>query len=216
MTRFFDAVGPGLWLRRRRRTTGDPAVYREQALAHKASRTQRPCGLRRPRSEEQGGCAGVGAPAGPDTYPFPAPWPFELVGGVLDLLLETADGRVERFEQGQVGLDAAADEAVGDIGSAAVAFALVLDVAGHGGQVGLTACGVDVAIPMGALADEAEAGTEQVAQPAAFFGVGVGRRQVAALEETGDGLGVLAVEAEANRSSRGKRAAIYLARELQA
>jgi hypothetical protein len=33
-----------------------------------------------------------------------------LPGGVLDLGLELADGGVERFEQGQVGLDAATDE----------------------------------------------------------------------------------------------------------
>jgi hypothetical protein len=45
----------------------------------------------------------------------------------------------------------------------------------------------------GALADQAQAGAEQVAQAAPLPGVGVGRREVAALEEPGDGLGVVAV-----------------------
>jgi hypothetical protein len=42
------------------------------------SRTQHSCGLRRPRPAEQGGCAGGGAPAGPDAQSFPGPWPFEV------------------------------------------------------------------------------------------------------------------------------------------
>src|SRR5262249_60423370 len=75
----------------------------------------------------------------------------ELVGGVLDLLLQAADGGVQGFEQGQVGLDAAADEGVGDVGGAAVAFGLVLDVAGDGGQVSLATGGVDVAVRGGPL-----------------------------------------------------------------
>jgi hypothetical protein len=50
-----------------------------------------------------------------------------------------------------------------------------------------------MAIQLGALAHEAEAGAEQVAQAAPLPGVGVGRREVAALEQAGDGLGVLAV-----------------------
>ena len=48
-----------------------------------------------------------------------------LLGGVLDVGLQAADGGIERFEQGQVGLDAAADEGVGDVGGDAAAFALV-------------------------------------------------------------------------------------------
>ena len=91
------------------------------------------------------------------------------------------------------GLDAAADEGVGDVGGDAAALALVLDVAGDGRQVGLAAGGVDVAVQLGALADQAQAGAEQVAQSASLFGVGVGEREVAALEQAGDGLGVVAV-----------------------
>src|SRR5262249_1349306 len=53
--------------------------------------------------------------------------------------------------------------------------------------------GVDVAVEMGALADQPEAGAEQVAQASALPGVGVGGREVAALEESGDGLGILFV-----------------------
>jgi hypothetical protein len=37
----------------------------------RTSRTQHACGLRRPRSAEQGGCAEEQAPAGPDTCSFP-------------------------------------------------------------------------------------------------------------------------------------------------
>jgi hypothetical protein len=114
-------------------------------------------------------------------------------GGVLDLGLEAADGGVEGFEQGQVGLDASADEGVGDVGGAAGPLALVLDVAGDGGQVGLPAGGVDVAVQVGALADEAEAGAEEIAEAPPLPGVGVGGWEGAALEESGDGLGVLAV-----------------------
>jgi hypothetical protein len=54
--------------------------------------------------------------------------------------------QVERFEQRQVGLDAAADEGVGDPRQAAGAFALVLDIVGDGRQVGLAAGRVDVAV----------------------------------------------------------------------
>jgi hypothetical protein len=114
-------------------------------------------------------------------------------GGVLDLGLEAADGGVERFEQGQVGLDAAADEGVGDVIDNGCPFTLVLDIAGDGRQVGLAAGGVDVAVEVGALADEAESGAEEIAEPSSLFGVGVGGREGAALEEAGDGLGVLAV-----------------------
>ncbi len=45
-----------------------------------------------------------------------------LPRGVFDVGLQAADGRIERFEQGQVGLDAAADEGVGDVGGDAAAF----------------------------------------------------------------------------------------------
>jgi len=54
---------------------------RLRSLGLRTSRTQHSCGLRRPRSAEQGGCAGDSAPAGPDTYTFPAPWPFEVSSG---------------------------------------------------------------------------------------------------------------------------------------
>jgi hypothetical protein len=102
-------------------------------------------------------------------------------GGVFDLGFESANGGVEGFEEGQVGLNAAADKGVGDVGGAA------------GPQVGLTAGGVDVAVEVGALAEEAQACAEQIAQAPSLLGIGVGRREVAALEEAGDGLGVLAV-----------------------
>ena len=45
----------------------------------------------------------------------------------------------------------------------------------------------------GGVADQAQAGTEQVAQAATFAWIGVGGREVAALEQAGDGLGILAV-----------------------
>jgi hypothetical protein len=53
---------PGLW----QRCWGSPAAtrlgYRGRASAPKTSRTQHPCGLRRPRSAERGGCAGGQCP----------------------------------------------------------------------------------------------------------------------------------------------------------
>src|SRR5262249_45971663 len=106
--------------------------------------------------------------------------------GVFEFGLELSDGGVEGFEQGQVGLDAAAQQGVGDVGGDGGALALVLDVAGDRGQVGLSAGGVDVAVQLGALADQAQPGAEQVAQAAALARVGVGGREVAALEEPGD------------------------------
>jgi hypothetical protein len=54
---------------------------RLRSVGLKASRIQHSCGLRRPRSAEQGGCAGDSVPAGPDTYTFPAPWPFKFASG---------------------------------------------------------------------------------------------------------------------------------------
>lgn len=83
------------------------------------------------------------------------PW-----AGVLDLGFEAADGAVERFEQGQVGLDAAAHEGIDDVGRATSALALVFDVVRDGRQVGLAAGGVDVAVEFGALTDEAQAAAE--------------------------------------------------------
>jgi hypothetical protein len=52
---------------------------------------------------------------------------------------------------------------------------------------------VDVAVEFGALADQAQAGAEEVAESSPLFGVGVGQGEVAAPEEAGDGLGVVAV-----------------------
>jgi hypothetical protein len=43
----------------------------------RTSRTQHSCGLRRPRPAGPGGCAGEQAPAGPDSRPFPVPWPVK-------------------------------------------------------------------------------------------------------------------------------------------
>src|ERR1700676_4494240 len=97
---------------------------------------------------------------------------------VLDVGFKASDGRIERFEQGQVGLDAAADEGVGDVGRDAAALALVFDVAGDGRQVGLASSGVDVAVQLGALADEAEAGAEEIAESSSLLGIGVGEREV--------------------------------------
>jgi hypothetical protein len=71
---------------------GHPAAtrlgYREQASAPDpagptTSRTQHSCGLRRPNPAGSGGCVRVRALAGPDTYSFPAPWPFEVAAGSL-------------------------------------------------------------------------------------------------------------------------------------
>jgi hypothetical protein len=73
---------PGSQQRRRRSSVGDPAVSIQGGRdswpqGPKTSRTQHACGLRRPRSAEQGGCAGEQAPAGPDTRSFPASRPVE-------------------------------------------------------------------------------------------------------------------------------------------
>ena len=87
-----------------------------------------------------------------------------LLCGLLDLRLQASDGGVQRFEQGQVGLDASPDEGVGDVGRDAAALGLVLDVAGDGGQVGLAPGGVDVAVQLGALTDQPESGSEDVAE----------------------------------------------------
>jgi hypothetical protein len=60
-------------------------------------RTQHSCGLRRPRSVEQGGCARTRAPTGPDTPSFPAPWPFQVRRAHLlsrRVQFGTAHGRV--------------------------------------------------------------------------------------------------------------------------
>src|SRR5262249_11896755 len=89
--------------------------------------------------------------------------------------------------------DATAQQGVGEVGGDGGAFALVLDVAGDRRQVGLAAGGVHVAVQLGALAHQAQPGAEQVAQAAAFARVGVGGREVAAVEEAGVGLGFLAV-----------------------
>ena len=73
---------PGGQQQGRRRFRSDPACYRLQARLRaprpRTSRTQHPCGLRRPHCAEQGGCARDSAPAGPDTHTFPVPWPFEV------------------------------------------------------------------------------------------------------------------------------------------
>jgi hypothetical protein len=65
---------PGSWQRRRRPSVGDPAVSIQggrdsRPLGPKTSRTQHACGLRRPRSAEQGGCAGERSP-GRSRYSF--------------------------------------------------------------------------------------------------------------------------------------------------
>src|SRR5207253_774284 len=53
--------------------------------------------------------------------------------------------------------------------------------------------GVDVAVQLGALADQAQAGAEQVAQAPPLLGIGVGQREIAALEQASDGLGIVAI-----------------------
>jgi hypothetical protein len=68
------------------------------------------------------------------------------------------------------------------------AFALVLDVIGHGRQVELAQGGVDVAVGAGAEAD-----AEQIAQTPAGTGIDVGLGQVAAPEEAGDGRAVMRI-----------------------
>src|SRR5262249_26279799 len=70
---------------------------------------------------------------------------------------------------------------------------LVLDVVGDGRQAGLSAGGVDVAVQVGALTDEAEAGAGQVAQAPPLLGGGGGGGGVARAQQPGGGLGVLAV-----------------------
>jgi hypothetical protein len=77
-----DAFSPGSRQRWRGHGLGDPACYRRQARPRAprppTSRTQHSCGLWRPRPAGRGGCAGGSAPAGPDTYRCPGPWPFEV------------------------------------------------------------------------------------------------------------------------------------------
>src|SRR5262249_42767729 len=60
---------------------------------------------------------------------------------------------------------------------------------GDGRQVGLAAGGVDVAVQLGPLADQTQAGAGQGAQGPPLFGIGVGQREVAAPEQGGGGLG---------------------------
>jgi hypothetical protein len=67
-------------------------------------------------------------------------------------------------------LDTTADVGVGDVAADGGAFASVLDVAGDRGPVGLAAGSVDVAVQLGALADQAQPGAEQVTQAAAARG----------------------------------------------
>jgi hypothetical protein len=79
---------PGVRQRGRGHNLGDPAWISAAGatpgpLGPRTSRTQHPCGLRRPRSAEQGGCAGSSVPAGPDTRSFPAAWPFDKRRGHL-------------------------------------------------------------------------------------------------------------------------------------
>ena len=67
----------------------------------RTNRTQPTCGLRRPRSAEQGGCARSSVLAGPDTHRFPAPWPFKvrrahLPEGEGPVRLGSRTGRVVR------------------------------------------------------------------------------------------------------------------------
>src|SRR5262249_54465108 len=119
-------------------------------------------------------------------------------GGVVDLLLESADGGVERFEQGQVDLDAAADEGVGDIGGGGGAVGRVLYVVGGGGGGGPVGGGGGGGGRGGGRAGGGGGGgggggAEQVGQAPPLLGVGVGGREVAAAQQPGDGLGVLAV-----------------------
>jgi hypothetical protein len=116
-----------------------------------------------------------------------------LVGGELDVFLQSADGRIERFEQRQVGLDAATDAGVVDVRGDGGSFGLVFDVVGDGRQVELASGGVDVAVQLSALADRAQACSQQVTQSASLFGVGVGGREVAAFEQSCDGFGIFAI-----------------------
>src|SRR5262249_36596112 len=75
-------------------------------------------------------------------------------GGNLDVFLQSADGRIERVEQRQVGLDATAYAVIVDVGEDGGAFGLVFDVVGDGRQVELASGGVDVAVQLGALTDQ--------------------------------------------------------------
>src|SRR5262249_22550536 len=89
--------------------------------------------------------------------------------------------------------DAAADEGVGDVGGEGGALGLVLYVAGGRRPVGLAAGGVGVAKQPGARAPPAPTGAAEVAPgPPRPWG-SVGEREVAAAQEAGDGLGVVAV-----------------------
>jgi hypothetical protein len=78
--------------------------------------------------------------------------------GLLDRGLQAPDGGVQRLQQGQVGLDAAADEGVGDVGGDGRALGLVLKVVGDRRQVRLAAGGVDVAAQLSPLADQPQPG----------------------------------------------------------
>src|SRR5262245_31935511 len=76
--------------------------YRRQARSQptaRTNRTQHTCGLGRPRSAEQGGCARKRVLAGPDTHSFPAPCPCKvrrahlLEGGSRSARLTVGAGR---------------------------------------------------------------------------------------------------------------------------
>src|SRR5262249_25018248 len=116
-----------------------------------------------------------------------------LASGYLDVLLQSADGGIQWFQQGQVRFDAAADAGIVDVGQGVGTFGFVLDIVGDGRQIELPACGVDVGVQLGALSYQAQTCAQQVAESASLLGVGIGEGEVSALEESCDGLGVFAV-----------------------
>ena len=83
-----------------------------------------------------------------------------LLSGVLDVGFQASDGRIEGSSRAR--WVSTRRRTKGSAMSAATfgRLALVFDVAGDGRQVGLAAGGVDVAVQLGALADQAQAGAE--------------------------------------------------------
>src|SRR5262249_55945654 len=96
-------------------------------------------------------------------------------------------------EQGQVGLDAAAQQGVGDVGGDGGALALGLDVAGGRGQVGLSAGGGGVGRKGGAPGGPGPPGAGAGRAGGGRARGGGGGRGGGALEEPGVGFRVLAV-----------------------
>ena len=80
------ASAPGLTAAVLRQSRSDPAWLSRAGVGSRPDGRRRaapntPADSGGPTPAGPGGCAGVSAPAGPDTHPFPGPWPFESAAG---------------------------------------------------------------------------------------------------------------------------------------